>query len=321
MPRPKRSVSLITCARLPETDPDAELLVDCLAAAGLDAHWTAWDELDGAGVLASYPAGVPPVGFLRSTWNYAHHLEAFLGWCDAFPGRLTNSATLVRWNSHKRYLLDLAGVGIATVPTAVVTRGQHEALDGLATRFGTADLVVKPAVSAGSFRTFRSRGRIADIEGEYAALVRDRDTLVQPYVPTVDQDYGERALVVLGGIVTHAVRKSPRFSGDHERVTRVEVTDEEAEFARRVLAAVPAMGAFEAPVYARVDVTRLPTGGGNGSEGPGRLAGMELELIEPSLFLAQSTEGLWRFVELVEQAVRAASGERGRRASAQEEEP
>ena len=254
--------------------------MDSLAAAGIDARLVAWDDPT---------ATLDPVGLIRSTWNYYHRPEDFLAWVRAYPGAMYNPAEVVAWNLHKGYLLDLAAAGVPVVPTALLRRGSAATLASVAERLGTTDLVVKPAISAGSHLTYRSSGALETVREAYDRLVMERDVLVQPYLSAVETS-GERALVWIDGEVTHAVRKSPRFAGGVESVRPVPVTEEQRSFAQRVIAAAP--GPL---LYARVDVI---------ADAAGQLRVMELELIEPSLFLATSTSGLWRFVDVVARKVR-----------------
>src|SRR6185369_3637083 len=123
--------------------------------------------------------------------------------------------------------------GHAVVPTALCPRGAAVAVPTL----GFGDLVVKPAVSAGSFATRRfAAGEHAAAQAFVDELVAERDVLVQAYVPSVE-DYGERALVWIDGALTHAVRKSPRFSGGEEQVgAAVPIASDEAALAEAVLA-------------------------------------------------------------------------------------
>lgn len=297
--RTRPTVSLVTCSRLPEPDADADLLLDSLIAAKLDARWLAWDDAAGA------PLGTTSV--IRSTWNYYRDLPAFLRWVDAAETAtsLWNPAPVVRWNAHKGYLIELAEQGIPVVPTVLVPQGDRRPLgEWIASNAAlreSSDLVVKPAVSAGSYRT--ERGSEAGLDAHFDALVRSGDTLLQPYQTEVASS-GERCLIVLDGEVTHAVRKSPRFSTDAESITRVQPSDAERALALAIVSAIP-----HPLLYARVDLV---------DDGAGRPRLMELELIEPSLFLDTSTEGLWRFVDLI--ATRARSGSGSRRRNSKEGE-
>jgi hypothetical protein len=275
-------VALATCAVLPEPDPDEAPLLDALARAGVRARTLAWDD-------PRAPFEDARLVLLRSTWNYHANVEPFLAWAGRQGGRLVNPLPVVRWNVHKSYLLALERAGIPAVPTLHVARGSQGSLAALLGSRGLADAVVKPAVSAASHRTRRVHAaRLgADDEAFYADLVRDRDVLVQPYVPSVD-GYGERAVVWIDGAVTHAVRKSPRLAGEDEHVSAaVPVAADEAEVAGAAVAFAGACAGGGPLLYARVDLVR---------DEAGRPMIMELELIEPSLFLVQGPEALERLV-------------------------
>jgi glutathione synthase/RimK-type ligase-like ATP-grasp enzyme len=208
---------------------------------------------------------------IRSTWNYVRNHQAFLAWVDrcAAQTRLWNPPQVVRWNSHKGYLLELAARGLPVVPTRLVHRGSEARLVDL---MEWDEVVVKPAISAGSFGTVRvKRDELDRGQAHLASMLRDHDMMVQPYFPSVES-HGERSLVCIDGQLTHEIRKGARFAGDGQRVSGpLPVGAEERAVAERVLAEVswPLL-------YARVDLAR---------DAQGRPHLMELELIEPSLFL------------------------------------
>ena len=267
---PRQYLALATATDVAKEDFDLPPLLASLAAAGIPARVLAWDDpAEQADILGAAAC------LIRSTWNYVHQHERFCTWVDSVGAATTlwNPAPVVRWNSHKGYMLELESKGIPIIPTRLVARAS---VGSLAEVMGTwTDVVVKPAVSAGSFGTLRvnSENRAAG-EQHLAAFTSRRDMLVQRYEPWVE-GYGERSLIWLDGVLTHAVRKTARFLGDQERVCRppMPIADDERALAERVLAAAP--GPL---LYARVDLVRDPAG-------QPRL--MELELIEPSLFFDQ----------------------------------
>lgn len=284
-PRARRAdrmdVALAGCRTLPEPDPDEQPLLDALARAGLDARPLAWDDAQ-----ADWSAAA--VTILRSTWNYPRHPDAFLAWAErtARVSDLWNPLAVVRWNHHKRYLLDLDRRGVAIAPTVLVERGDTRKLHSVLDEQDWSDAVVKPAVSAASYRTTRvTRANREAGEAEFAALVGERDVLVQRYLSSVE-DYGERALIWIDGALTHAIRKSPRFAGAQESVPEAVAIDAaEAELALRAVACI------DTPLlYARIDIAP-------GLDGMPVV--MELELIEPSLYFAQGPAALERLVPAI----------------------
>jgi hypothetical protein len=275
------SVALVTCLQIPEPDRDQELLLHALRRAGLRAELLAWDDPHGN-------PGVFDLCVLRSCWNYYRDPERFLSWVADAASRslLLNPEKIVRWNLHKRYLRELESAGVPTIPTAWFDRGARVDLVATMESRGWDDVVIKPAISASSFRTKRFQiDHVSEGQTFLEGMVGERDAMVQQYI--VDfEGTGERALVWIDGALTHAVRKSPRFAGGDEHVSEaLVISDREKELAQRTLSCVEAE-----LLYARVDVV---------NDDDGELLVSEFELMEPSLFLRQSPAALERFVGAV----------------------
>ena len=275
-------VALASCKAIPEPDVDEPVLLAALARAGLEARVLPWD--DDAAPFAQHDLVV-----LRSTWNYFEDVDRFLAWVDktAKTTRVLNPPHIVAWNAKKTYLAELAERGVDIVPTTFVKRGEPRKVDDVLRDRSWDEVVIKPVVSAGSFRTERfSRTNVAAAQTFLDGLTSDRDAMIQRWMPSVET-YGERSLVWIDGKITHAIRKTPRFAGGDERVSgEVPIADDERAFAERALAPF----ASEL-LYARTDMVR---------DAEGTLRIMELELIEPSLFFVQTPEGaLERFVAAV----------------------
>lgn len=270
-----KKIALVFCKVLPEPDPDQELTVDALKAAGLDAEWAAWDDPD-------VDWGSYDLCIIRSCWNYFEDPDRFLNWVDrtAEQSRVLNSPRVVHWNIHKRYLNVLEKNGVPAVPTKWAPRGEETNLKYL----GWDDVVIKPAIGAGSVNTRRFQlEEFKEAQGFLDSQVQDKEMMIQPYLRSVEHG-GERALIWIDGELTHCVVKTPRFSGQDEKVSEaVAVTNQEKELADRALACVP--GDL---LYARVDVME--------DENKNPLVS-ELELMEPSLFFLQYPKALSRFVE------------------------
>src|SRR5262249_54681268 len=178
---------------------------------------------------------------------------------------------------HKRYPVELARRGVPVVPTALVERGQAP---GVADR-GWPRVVIKPAIGAGSLDARAFDAADPDAEAHARALAARGGGLIQPYLDSV-HDHGERALVWIDGEPGHAVRKTPRFSGDAEVVTGpFPIAADERAVALAALAPW-----VERILYGRVDVAR-------DADGAPRV--MELELAEPSLFFAQAPGSAARY--------------------------
>jgi len=252
------------------------------AAHGVEATPRDWKRIG--------PDGTPVL--IRTPWDYAQHVPRFLAWLAELDGAGTpvvNPTDVLRWNLDKRYLLDLEVNGHAIVPTRAV-RSLDQAVEA-AGRAGWTDAVAKPVTGGGAEGLHRIRdGRlepIAAIGNPWGAAGATGRVLVQPFLSQVQE--GEWSLFFFGGAYSHAVRKMPasgdfRVQEEHGGTTRAAVPPASVvEAASAIVADVP-----EA-VYARVD----------GVEVEGRSRLMELELIEPELYLRHAPDAVDRFAAAV----------------------
>ncbi|MGR7002077.1 ATP-grasp domain-containing protein [Yinghuangia aomiensis] len=132
-------VALVTCAELPHLDEDESVPIAPLAARGIAAEPAVWND-------RSVDWDVYDLAIIRSTWDYIDHHAEFVAWAETVP-RLANPADVVRWNSDKTYLRDLAAAGVPVVPTIWIEP------DSTLTLPNEGRYVVKPAISAGSRNT------------------------------------------------------------------------------------------------------------------------------------------------------------------------
>jgi len=284
-------IALATARAARGLDEDMAPLLAALQAAGARPSAVDWD--DPSVDWAAFDLVLP-----RSTWDYSERLPAFMDWLGTVGActRLLNPVPVLRWNIDKHYLATLAAAGVTIVPSRFVEPGDDATahLDALlAAHPASADVVVKPAVGAGSRDAERHprTARAAALAHIGRLLAAGRSALLQPYLDGVDAR-GETALVHFDGVFSHAIRKGPLlqraaaatqalFAAEDIRA-RAADADEQA-LARQVLAALP----FDsAPVYARVDLIRADDG---------TPCLLELELIEPSLFLDHAPVAATRF--------------------------
>lgn len=243
---------------------------EALRRGGIDVEPRPWSD---PGALDAFDVVLPLVA-----WGYHLDPPRWHGLLDRMEGEqaaTVNPIALLRWNSDKRYLTELADVGVATVPTQLVESLDEAALAAARHEFGDV-LVIKPVMSASADGTFMLR-RGDDLPDS----VRGRTMMVQPFLSAV-ADEGEYSLLLFDGRFSHAIVKRPK-AGDfrvqpHLGGTEVACTAPEGaiDLARAALAAAPAR-----PAYARVDLIR---------RNDGTLAVIELELIEPALWLQHAPE-------------------------------
>ncbi len=280
-------VALVTERRyetLPD-DPDPyvgnivredEIVVAALAAEGLSARRVDWSREDVDWSRFSCLV-------LRTMWDYFDRFDAFTAWLDRIEGLpVYNALSTVRWNMDKHYLADLQAHGVRTVPTRFLERGQAASLSALLEETGWSQAVLKPAVSGAARHTYRVRAEAPD---EHQAILDDllerEAMLVQPFMADIVAR-GEVTVVVMDGECTHAILKKAapgdfRVQDDHGGTVHPHSpSDDERDLARRAIATVT-----PTPLYGRVDMVRTDDGD---------LAVMELELIEPELWVRFAPE-------------------------------
>jgi hypothetical protein len=295
-------VTLATYERLPGLTAEDRAVAAALGRRGVRVRAAVWSD------RAAW-AGDPGLVVVRSCWDYHLRLAEFEGWLAGLRARgvaVRNPSGVLRWNARKRYLLDLAARGVSTLPTVLLPVGGSDAL-GAALALAAddparwRDVVVKPAVSASAFLTVRVRvgthadEGVADALRGFDALPAGSEVLVQPFAPSV-AEIGETSLVYLGGRFSHAVTKRPA-AGDFRVQEELGGSSRAADAPAALVAwgegVLDAAGALcDVPVaeitYARVDVL---------AEAAPRL--MELELVEPSLFLRHAPDAAERFADAI----------------------
>ena len=200
-------IAFVTNPRHPEIEDDDRPLAAALAKRGALVVTASWDDAD-------FPWDKVDLALLRSPWDYCRRYEEFLEWLARTEAQtnIVNDADIVRWNINKRYLNELAGKGISTVPTAFVARGESVSLSDLCSSRGWDTVVLKPSVSADSWETIRVEPDRHEEGQAYLDRHRpDREIMVQPFVKDVE-DGGEHSLMFFGGTYSHAVRKNSAFT-------------------------------------------------------------------------------------------------------------
>lgn len=262
----------------------ADTLAPAFASKGITALYPAWTDEAPLDCDLALPL---------MAWGYHRDVARWFAQIDRWTTAGTNFANplpMLRWNADKRYLLDFAAKGVAVVPTRCSPSIDDAELAAARIAFQMDNIVVKPPVSAGSDDTFLLRGSAL-----LPTAVKGRAMLIQPMMPAIASD-GELSLFYLGGTLVHAIvkqaavgdfRVQPQFGGQSSAITPP---------AKAIaLAEVALAAAGEDVLYARVDMV---------GDGAGGFALMEIELIEPWLYLERAIDGGAAFVDALIRAAR-----------------
>jgi glutathione synthase/RimK-type ligase-like ATP-grasp enzyme len=229
----------------------------------------------------------------RTTWDYFERYAEFTAWLErvARETRLVNAAHTIWWNLDKHYLADLEARGVPVVPSCYLEPGDGSSLVTLLRAMEWPEAVLKPCVSGAARHTYRvNAANAASLQRELTQLLAAESFMLQPFVADITVN-GEYTLMVLDGEVTHAVQKVPkagdfRVQDDHGGTwTPYTASAEQMAFAQRAMQSVTPL-----PQYGRVDMVR-------GNDGAWQI--MELELIEPELWLRTKPEAATRLAQAI----------------------
>jgi glutathione synthase/RimK-type ligase-like ATP-grasp enzyme len=278
----KRTVALLTCERLPDLNPADQALIPLFAEQNITAVPVIWKATDVR--WEDFSALV-----IRNTWDYYKEADAFRGWLDTIERTgvpMFNPVQVVKDNMHKFYLKRFQEKGVTIIPTLFSSAAAPVKWETLQAQ-AWDKVVIKPAISAGSFLTQTYTTDTLTPEAYYE-VVSQGDWLIQPYLPEITTE-GELSMIFFNGAFSHAVLKKPR-EGDFRvqrqyggLYQRVDPTPELLQLAHEIATLENNL------LYARVDGVIMD----------GKFHLMELELIEPDLYFEFGEDIRWRFVASV----------------------
>ncbi len=286
-------IALATSKDWPDLTPDERALLRPLAARGFRADPAVWND-------PNYPWQDCDAIIIRSCWDYHLRSEEFLRWIALLEStgcRVWNSPATIRWNLDKSYLRSLESKGIPIVPTLWCELGKTSTLKEMLRDKAWAKAVVKPRISATAHRTRLVEARNADAgQNLLEELMAGPGAMIQQFMDGVTSE-GEWSLMFFGGQFSHAVLKTAKpgdFRVQSDFGGKAHAADPPAFVLECAIRAVQAVGQT---LYARVDgiVDRVS------NEHLFRI--MELELIEPALFLSSHPSAADRFADAIAGAI------------------
>ncbi|MEP0367948.1 MAG: hypothetical protein ABJN36_19030 [Cyclobacteriaceae bacterium] len=292
----KTKIALLTESRYIDPNPsdaykkevlkEDELLAAALAQYNCEAERVNWAD-------PHYDWSSVDYAVFRSTWDYFYRFSDFLSWIDRVADSIKtiNPMELVRWNMDKHYLQDLADREVRIVPTRYVEAGEQTTLKAVFAEGSYSRAIIKPAVSGTARHTYLiDRGNVDAHEEVFKKLISEECMLVQPFLKNI-AERGEVSFVVFDGKFSHAVLKKAK-AGDFRvqsdfggTVEQYQASKREVEFAEHAVAVCELQ-----PVYARVDVAW---------DDQGEMSLVELELIEPDMWLRQNEGSAERFAAAI----------------------
>jgi len=269
-------VAFVTCSEFRDLTADDRLAIPPLRQRGIEVVPAVWDSRD---VDWNQFAAV----VLRSCWDYHQRAGQFLEWIGKLEGaqvRLCNGYKTVRWNLEKTYLTQLAARGARIPGTVWLDRGSDLSIERLFEENGWTEAVVKPTISMSAYQTWiLTPDMIRSAASRIRELLKTSGVMIQKFIPEV-RSQGEWSFVFFDRRLSHAVLKRPRPGDFRVQRSAGGYIDDEATVPRSLVRqAETVLELVDTPLlYARVD----------GIDVEGELLLMELELIDPALFLGQA---------------------------------
>lgn len=229
------------------------------------------------------------LAILKSPWDYFDLIEEFYHWLDHLEAKkvkLLNPIDVVRWNANKQYLREIEAAGLKITPSFFIQNQESINLEHFFEKFNTNKLIVKPCVSGGAKNTFKvNSGNVNEVNQKLNHLIQDEDFIIQPFLPEILES-GEWSFIFFNGVYSHSLIKQAKpgdFRVQPAHGGTVHPQNPEAEL---IAVAQQYVTSFaQNCLYARVDGTFVN----------GEFLLMELELIEPFLFLNTDPQNYERY--------------------------
>lgn len=263
---------------------DDDLAIPHLNDLGWDVETVSWRTPDAD--WNNYEAVI-----IRTPWDYQKEPEAFikvLEKIESSSARLANSVEIVRWNYSKTYLQEIADTGMLIVPTLWGKEPPtQDMFDGWLKHFGVGKIIIKPIVSATAEYTYL----LSDFDPALTNIFAERKYMVQPFMENVVSE-GEFSLFYFNGQYSHTILKTPkpkdfRVQEEHGGI----ITEVQPEIKLKTTADQILRYIKGDLLYARIDLVR---------DSEGNFALMELELIEPALYLRMNQDAPKRFAKAID---------------------
>lgn len=282
------TIALVTYSKLKNLSESDRLLKKSLEKFGYDIGAVSWD--------APVDWTTFDCVILRSCWDYHTRYDEFSTWLSMLEKNnivVYNPIPIVRWNSQKTYLDDLQKKGIAIIPTVWVRKNETMDLQRIVDEHKWSEIIIKPTIGASSYQVaVIDRKNMQHGQDRLDEILGKTDAMIQPFVSEVASE-GELSLMFIGGSYSHTVlkRANPHdfaASGYRPKETLVTPSESVVREATRIYKSIS-----PPPLYARVD----------GVEANGTFMLMELELIEPHLFMDLCPSAAQAFAQAVQKII------------------
>ncbi|MEH3114778.1 ATP-grasp domain-containing protein [Pedobacter terrae] len=237
------------------------------------------------------------LAILKSPWDYFDLIEDFYIWLDLLETKkvkLLNPIGVVRWNSDKRYLKEIEAAGLKIIPSVFINKRNGVTLKHYFEKFNTNRLIVKPCISGGAKNTFKATiDHVEAMNHQLNQLIQEEDFIIQPFLPEILEN-GEWSFIFFNGTYSHSLIKKAKPGDFRVQPAHGGSVHTQNPGHDLIATAQQYIDLFAKNcLYARVDGTFVN----------GEFLLMELELIEPFLFLNTSPESYDRYYRALKELI------------------
>lgn len=268
----------------PTVENEDDKLLKFLQAKGLNIEKAIWN--DPQVQWKNYD-----LALLKSPWDYFDLIEDFYHWLENLSAKkvkLLNPVDTVKWNADKHYLQDIKANGLQVTPSIFLEKNTSVNLDSYFEEFKTDKFIIKPCISGGSKNTFKvTKENVAEVSTKLSALLTEEAFIAQPFLKEIE-DEGEWSFLFFDQQFSHALLKKAKtgdFRVQHAHGGTIHPQEAPADLLQKAQQYVDLFA--KGCLYARVD----------GAVVNGEFLLMELELIEPFLFLDTAPESYERYYQ------------------------
>ena len=269
-------------------ESEDDKLLNFLKEKGLNIEKVIWNDLDIN--WEDYSLAI-----LKSPWDYFDLIEEFYHWLDHLEAKkvkLLNPIDVVRWNANKQYLREIEAAGLKITPGFFIQNQESVNLEYFFEKFNTSKLIVKPCVSGGAKNTFKvTADNVNEVNQKLNLVIQDEDFIIQPFLPEILEN-GEWSFIFFNGVYSHSLIKQAKPGDFRVQPAHGGSVHPQKPSAEQITTAEQYVKLFAKDcLYARVDGTFVNR----------EFLLMELELIEPFLFLNTDPQNYERYYKALQE--------------------
>ena len=291
-----KKVAIVSCDKWVGKVKEDELLKFELNKLLVDVDIISWQ--DKTVDYSKYDAVV-----IRSLWGYQDYIEEFMEYLDKLKKdkvKVFNNVEILKDNLNKyEQFKILDKYEIPHIKTFFLKKDELDKVSKINKEH--KDLVVKPIISGSGNNTFiisdtieKNNIKVDEVKEKFSGVLNDTNNylMVQPFVKEIDA--GEISVILINNKISHIVVRNTSIFNNKGSISVVglDIMDDKM---KAIVDSCTKIKEYDDSLYMRVDIVKI------GED----YKVMELELVEPQLFLAfrKTKKELIRFAKAIREKI------------------